>query len=226
MGRGITGPVADEPGLDSTPLSDELLKLIPEQTPVLLTLQLKLPETLDAASLKAFWSGNSMDMAVRTRQIALLWTPRGDEQLPTEVALVWGRPEDAEAFRELFSGPNVMERETLCGHLVLTSTSELLDQLRGACAGQKPNLLHAAPTVVEGLRAKGSVAFGLHTGALLSGLMADGYMVQQMSGTGFSPGQTLPPEIEAARKDLATLPYIGLRGTVDGNRLVPGGFGS
>ena len=39
-------------------------------------------------------------------------------------------------------------------------------------------------------------------------------------------GRPVPAEIEAARRDLETLPYLGLRGTVDGNRLVPGGFGS
>ncbi|MET0406477.1 MAG: hypothetical protein ABW123_28935, partial [Cystobacter sp.] len=51
VGRGIAGPVADEPRLDSAPLSEELLKLVPEQTPVMLSLQLKLPEALDAESL-------------------------------------------------------------------------------------------------------------------------------------------------------------------------------
>ena len=34
-----------------------------------------------------------------------------------------------------------------------------------------------------------------------------------------------PPEVEAARRDLETLPYLGLRGTVKGAALVPGGFG-
>ncbi|OJH34599.1 hypothetical protein [Cystobacter ferrugineus] len=227
VGRGITGPVADDPRLDSAPLSEELLKLIPEETPVLLALQLKLPELLDAASLKAFWSGGSADMTVRTRQVALVWTPRGDASLPSEVALVWGRPEDAVALDTLFSGPNRMERETICGHHVLASTPAVLERLRKACAGQVPNLLHAAPAVVAGLREKGSVSFGLRTGTLLGGLMVDGYTSQLSSAEGAKPpARTVPAEIEAARKDLETLPYIGLRGTVDGNRLVPGGFGS
>jgi hypothetical protein len=227
VGRGITGPVADDPRLDSAPLSEELLKLVPEETPVLLALQLKLPEQLDAASLKAFWSGGGMDMGVRTRQVALVWTPRGDPALPTEVALIWGRPEDATALDELFSGPNRMERATLCGHHVLASTPAVLARLRKACEGQAPNLLHAAPSVVAGLRAKGSVSFGLRMGTLLGGLMADGYASQQLPEEGKKPpARTMPPEIEAARRVLETLPYIGLRGTVDGNRLVPGGFGS
>ncbi|MGZ3447401.1 MAG: hypothetical protein ACXU88_17075, partial [Myxococcaceae bacterium] len=97
VGRGISGPVADEPRLDSAPLSDALLKLVPEETPVLLALQLKLPEKLDKDTLKAFWSGKHFSGAMRTRQVAMVWTPRGDAEKPSEVALLWGRPEDAAA---------------------------------------------------------------------------------------------------------------------------------
>ncbi|WP_375765416.1 hypothetical protein NR798_27290 [Archangium gephyra] len=227
VGRGISGPVADEPRLDSAPLSDELLKLIPEETPVLLTLQLKLPEQLDKDTLKAFWSGKGAAVPLRTRQVAMVWTPRGDVSLPTEVALLWGRPEDAQALGQLFSGPNKLESATLCGHHVLASTPDVLARLRKTCEGKGPNLLNAAAPVVQGLRAPGSVSFGVNTGRLLGMLLADGYWSQ---GPQADPGKprprAAPPEIEAARRDLETLPYVGLRGTVDGNRLVPGGFGS
>ncbi|KFA92555.1 hypothetical protein [Archangium violaceum] len=227
VGRGISGPVADEPRLDSAPLSDELLKLIPEETPVLLALQLKLPEQLDKDSLKAFWSGKGAAVPLRTRQVAMVWTPRGDSELPTEVALLWGRPEDAAALGQLFSGPNRMESSTLCGHHVLASTQDVLARLRKACEGQGPNLLNAAAPVVQGLRAPGSVSFGVNTGRLLGTLMADGYWAQvREAGSSKPQPRAAPPEIEAARRDLETLPYMGLRGTVDGNRLVPGGFGS
>ncbi|MFL5352385.1 hypothetical protein [Archangium sp.] len=227
VGRGISGPVADEPRLDSAPLSDDLLKLVPEETPVLLTLQLKLPEQLDANTLKAWWSGKRVSGAVRTRQVAMVWTPRGDVSLPSEVALLWGRPEDAAALGQLFSGPNRMETATLCGHHVLASTPDVLARLSKACEGQAPNLLHAAGPVVQGLRAPGSVSFGVHLGRVLGTLMADGYLSQLTEADPKKPQpRVAPPEIEAARRDLETLPYIGLRGTVDGNKLVPGGFGS
>ncbi|WP_434389794.1 hypothetical protein [Melittangium boletus] len=218
VARGITGSVVDEPRLDSAPLSDALLKLVPEDTPVLLTLQLKLPDTLEASALQQYWSGQGFPGNVRTRQVALVWTPRGDASLPTEVAVLWGRPEDAAALGQMFSGPNRMETATLCGHHVLASTPAVLARLRKACEGGSPNLLSAAGPVVEGLRAQGSVAFGLHLGRLLGGLLADGYKSLGSAA--------IPAEIEAAKRDVETLPYIGLRGTVDGNRLVPGGFGS
>jgi hypothetical protein len=227
VGRGISGPVADEPRLDSAPFSEDLLKLVPEETPVLLALQLKLPETLDRDTLKAFWSGKSSVGPVRTRQVAMLWTPRGDEGLPTEVALLWGRPEDAAALGQLFSGPNRMETATLCGHHVLASTPDVLARLGKACEGKSTNLLNAAPPVVQGLRAPGSVSFGINTGRLLGTLLADGYWSQVTPSDSKKPQPRMaPPEIEAARRELEALPYIGLRGTVEGNRLVPGGFGS
>jgi hypothetical protein len=222
VGRGISGPVSEDPRLDSAPLSEELLKLVPEETPVLLALQLKLPETLEASTLKAWWSGKGSAGPVRTRQVAMVWTPRGDDGLPTEVALLWGRPEDAAALGQLFSGPNRMETATLCGHHVLASTPEVLARLRKACEGKGPNMLNAAAPVAQGLRAPGSVSFGVNTGRLLGTLLSDGYRSQ---GDAKNPS-VAPPEIEAARRELESLPYLGLRGTVEGNRLVPGGFGS
>ena len=227
VGRGITGPVGGESRLDRAALSDSLLKLVPEDMPVLLALQLKLPEQLDAATLKSFWSEEHYAGALLTRQVALLWRPRGDASLPTEVALVWGRPEDAAALGKLFSGPNALQSAALCGQQVLASTPEVLAGLRRACEGQGPNMLNASAPVVQGLREQGSVAFGLNTGRLLGTLVADGYASQLPQPPAKTPQpRVAPPEIEAARRDLETLPYIGLRGTVDGNRLVPGGFGS
>jgi hypothetical protein len=226
VGRGISGPVADEPRLDSAPFSESLLKLVPEETPVLLALQLKLPEKLDQNTLKAFWSGKGEVGALRTRQVAMVWTPRGDAQLPSEVALLWGQPEDAEALGQLFSGPNKLETATLCGHHVLASSPGVLARVRGACEGKGPNMLNAAAPVVQGLRAQSSVSFGVHTGRLLGTLMTDGYWSQLQTDSQKPRPTAAPPEIEAARRELETLPYIGLRGTVDGNKLVPGGFGS
>jgi hypothetical protein len=228
VSRGISAQVGgEEARLDSAPLSDDLLKLVPEVTPVMLALQLRLPEKLDRDTLKSFWAGKPGTGPLRTRQVAMLWTPRGDGELPTEVALLWGQPEEAQALQQIFSGPNKMESATLCGHFVLASTQEVLERLRKSCEGKWPSMLNAAAPVLQGLRAPGSVSFGINTGRLLGTLMADGYGSQLPPVDPKKPQpRTMPPEIEAARRDLETLPYIGLRGTVDGNKLVPGGFGS
>jgi hypothetical protein len=226
VGRGIAGALEGEPRLDSAPLSDDLLRLVPEETPVLLALQLKLPEKLDRQSLKEFWSEEGYKGPTLTRQVAVVWTPRGDDNLPTEVALLWGRPEDAAALAEIFSGGNKLESAALCKHQVLASNQDVLGRLRKACEGKMPNMLNAAGPVVQGLRAPGSVAFGLNTGRLVGMLLSDGYWSEHPASTHKPLPRTAPPEIEEARRDLETLPYIGLRGTVQGDSLVPGGFGS
>ncbi|KFE67938.1 hypothetical protein [Hyalangium minutum] len=223
--RGITGPLLDKVRLDAAPLSDDLLKLVPSDTPVLLALQLKLPESLEGAKIKQYWEGQDPGQ-VRTRQIALVWTPRGDADLGHEFAILWGRVEDAPALKTMFAGGNTLEQATLCKHQVLASEPQVLQRLQSACEGKSPNLLNAAGPVVEGLRAPGSVTIGLNTGHLLSQLLADGYWSEQQLGKNAPVPGSAPAEIEEARKDLETLPYVGLRGTVEGNSLVPGGFGS
>ncbi len=225
VARGIAGPLLDKVHLDAQPLSEDLLKLVPAETPVLLALQLKLPESLEAAKIAAYWKGADAG-PVRTRQIALVWTPRGDADLGHEFAILWGRVEDAPALKSMFTGGNTLVQATLCNHQVLASGPEVLQQLQRACEGQGPNLLNAAGPVVQGLRAPGSVTIGLNTGHLLSQLLADGYWSEQQLGKNKPVPGSAPPEIEAARRDLETLPYVGLRGTVQGNSLVPGGFGS
>lgn len=224
VARGIAGPLQGEPRLDSAPLSDDLLRLVPEETPVLLALQLKLPQDMGPQSLQAWLAGQGKGPTL-TRQVALLWTPRGDAALPTEVAIAWGRTEDAPALAQLFSGNNPLVGADVCKHRVLASSQEVLGRMRKACEGKSPNLLNAAAPVVQGLRAPTSVAFGLHTGRLLGLLAMDGYR-SETPATPKSPIKAAPPEVEAARRDLESLPYIGLRGTVEGGKLVPGGFGS
>jgi hypothetical protein len=226
VGRGIAGALQGEPRLDSAPLSDDLLKLVPEETPVLLALQLKLPEQLSAESLKAYWEGKGSKGPTRTRQVALAWTPRGDAALPQEVALLWGRTEDAVALQGIFNGNNGLWRGDACKHHVLASTEDVLNRMRRACEGKVPNMLNAAGPVVQGLREPTSVSFGVHTGKLLSLLTADGYLSEQQVDAKKPLPRAAPPEIEAARRELEALPYVGLRGTVQGGSLVPGGFGS
>jgi hypothetical protein len=225
VARGIAGPLMDKVRLDSAPLSDDLLKLVPSDTPVLIALQLKLPESLEGSKIAAYWKGEDAG-PVRTRQIALVWTPRGDNDLGHEFAILWGRTEDAAALKSMFDGGNVLVQASLCKHQVLASEPEVLQRLQKACEGQSPNLLNSAGAVVQGLRAPGSVTIGLNPGHLLSQLLADGYWSEQQLGKNKPVPDSAPPEIEAARRDLETLPYVGLRGTVQGNSLVPGGFGS
>lgn len=223
--RGITGPLRDKVRLDAAPLSEDLLRLVPSDTPVLLALQLKLPESLEGSRIKAYWEGKDAGQ-VRTRQIALVWTPRGDADLGHEFAVLWGRVEDGPMLKSMFNGGNALVHATLCKHQVMASGPDVLQQLQKSCEGREPNLLNAAGPVVQGLRAPGSVTIGLNTGQLLSQLLADGYWSEQRLGRSAPVPKSAPPEIEAASRDLETLPYIGLRGTVQGNSLVPGGFGS
>jgi hypothetical protein len=159
--------------------------------------------------------------------VAVVWTPRGDGALPVELALLWGRTEDAAALEGLFSGgAHTLTKGTQCNHVVLASNAEELERLTRACQGKLPNLLNAPAPVVAGLREPTSVAFALNTGRLLSGLTMDGYTSETRVGRNAPLPKAAPPEIEAARRDLESLPYLGLRGTVKGDTLVPGGFGS
>lgn len=226
VGRGIAGKLLENVApLDSAPLSDELLKLVPEETPVLLAFQLKLPESLEPARLKTFWKEGGG--ATRTRQVAVVWTPRGSRSLEPELALLWGREEDADGLAALFSGGSrTLTRATLCRHVVLATSAEEVERLKKACEGRAPNLLNAAGPVVTGLRAPASVVFGVNTGRLLSGLAMDGYTSEARVDRASPLPKVAPPEIEAARRDLEALPYLGLRGTVKGDALVPGGFGT
>ncbi len=206
-------------------LSSELLKLIPGEVPVVLALNVALPERLDEASLKAFLAGKPTG-AQLARQIAIAWHPRGDRNLPPEVAIAWGRAEDAPALAKLFSGPNPLASGTHCGHAVLASSAELLARMAQACEGKVPNLAHAAPAVVGGLAAPSSVTLGVDLGKLLSQLTSDGFL----SETPASPKQPLPkglpPELDSARRVLEALPYVGFRGVAEGGALVGGGFRS
>lgn len=225
VARGIAGSFERTVHLDAAPLSDDLLRLVPADMPVLIALQLKLPESLEGAKVKAYWEGEDAG-PVRTRQVALVWVPRGDAELGHEFALLWGRVEDGPALQNMFNGGNPLMQATLCKHQVLASEATVLHRLRQACDGKAPNLLNAASPVVAGLRAPGSVTIGVNTGQLLSQLLADGYWSEQQLGRKAPVPDAAPPEIEAARRDLETLPYVGLRGTAQGDSLVPGGFGS
>jgi hypothetical protein len=72
--------------------------------------------------------------------------------------------------------------------------------------------------VVAGLRQESSVGLGVNLGAVLSRLVSDAHASES--------GGKQAPEIEAARRLLEELPFIGVRGVAKDGALVPGGFRS
>jgi hypothetical protein len=208
------------------PTSVDLLKVVPDDTPVLLTLQLKLPPRLDKASLKAFLAAKSVGADAVTREVAVLWNPRGDEKLHSEVALVWSRPEDAAELRAAFSGANHLQTATVCNRLVLSGSPDWLTRIRRACEGQAPSLANASQPVVAGLRTPQSVGVSLQVGRILSQLTADGWTSDGHRATEKTAAIPAPPEVQKAQRELEELPMMGFFGVAQPSQLVPGGFHS
>ncbi|MBS2028186.1 MAG: hypothetical protein JST54_09805 [Deltaproteobacteria bacterium] len=220
--RGIAGELATPGRVDVAALSDDLLKAIPVDAPVLLTAQLKLPKTLDPETLKTFFAGKSNAPTV-TRQVAIVWVPHGDAKANTDVALLWSKKEDAESLKQAFSGNNTMRTGTICNQLVYASSGALLDRIQRTCDGKQPALANSAAPVVAGLRQPQSVGLSIQLGALLSGVTLDAWNAESQAA-GRAPA--VPKEIDAARQKLEELPTFGLTGTAQGNALVAGGFHS
>lgn len=216
--RGIVGAL-DAPGrLEGTAPPEPLLKLVPADTGVLLLASLRLPAPVDRKSLAAHLSGKWTG-ATEPRSIAVLWNPSGDRAGAPEVAVLW--PErDRRLLDDAFAGPNKLIRRRACGHEILASTGDLANAAERACAGKAPSILSAAPAVAAGVRAPLSVGIGVDVGRVLSRLVADAWRAERGEKT--APA----PEIEAARRLLEELPFMGLRGVAKGDALVPGGFRS
>ncbi|WP_199727935.1 hypothetical protein [Corallococcus sp. CA049B] len=227
VAKGIAGKLRpDGTAFDGKPLSDDLLKLVPEDTPVLFAFQLTLPESLEPAQLSAFWKKEGQPR-IRPRQVALVWTPRGSTSLEPELALLWGEEKDAEGLSALFSGgARTLVSATLCKHVVLATSQQEVERLQKACEGRAPNMLNAAGPVVAGLRAPSTVMLGVNLGRLLSGLAMDGYTSEARVDRSSPLPKAAPPEIEAARRDLEALPYLGFRGNVQGYVMLSEGFGT
>ena len=152
--------------------------------------------------------------------MALVWNPRGDARLPTEVAVAWP-DRDEGLLRDAFSGPNRMERRHACGHLVYASSGALATSMQKACEGKGPSILNAAPAVASGLEQETSLALGVNLGVLLSRLLGDAYAAAPDAAA-----HARAPAIESARRLLEELPFVGLRGVAKDGAIVPGGFRS
>jgi hypothetical protein len=224
--KGLAAQIASAARLGAAPPSEDLLRLVPADAPVSLTLQLKLPDRLDPASLKAFFAQAGGGGPVVERQVGIVWSPRGDPNLPTEVALAWSRPEDAMALKALFEGANALRSEVVCRHVVLSSSEGLLRQLDQGCRRRAPSLMDAAPAVTAGYRQAASVRLGIHFGRLLPQLLLDGYWSDVRLGAAGGLPKAPPAEIEAARRALEALPFFGFTGVAKGAELVPAGFRS
>lgn len=216
--KGIAGTLWAPARLDKAPLGAALLQTLPEDAPVVVALQLRLPQELTPASLKAHFAGGSQ-APLATRSVALVWYPHGSEGT-ADVALVWNTPSDRPALQAAFSGVNALFWKDVCGNVVLASTAATADHLARACAGQDPSLQNSAGAIASGLARPTSVVVGMHVGRLLAGLLRDAYAAD-------NPGKVrpvLPPEVETAARQLLELPYMGLHGVLEGTALVPEGF--
>jgi hypothetical protein len=216
--RGILGSLGEAERLDAAAPPDSLLKLIPADAGLVFFATLRLPEKLSRDTLRQHLD-RTYRGAYSARPVAVIWNPRGDEKLPTEVAVVWP-DRDSGLVREAFSGPNRMDRRRECGHEVFASTGALGLALQRACEAKSPSMINAAPAVVEGLRQPLSFSVGVNTGVMLSRLIGDAWAVEATSQ------RKVSSDIEAARRLLEELPFLGLRGVAAGASLVPGGFRS
>jgi len=80
-------------------------------------------------------------------------------------------------------------------------------------------LNHGAGNVVAGWQGASSVVLGLNLGKLVTNLTRDAWDKENGSST-------MPPEMQEATRQLEALPFFGLSGAVQGDKLVPGGFRS
>ena len=210
---GIAVPLAKPGRLEATSISKDTWKLVPEDVPVTVGLNLRLPKTLGTAELAKFWQTDADDGLV-ARQALVLWQPRGDRKAATEVAVVWSDVADRAGLEEIFRGNNTMTVRTICDRVVVSSSTELMGRMEAACTGTAPSMLFAQPAVVSGITGPWSVGVVVDSGKLLSELMMDSWRKDAAAGNGKkSASPSVPPEIDEARKRLLELPRVGFVGT-------------
>lgn len=229
---GLAGALARPERLDNVAVPAATWALVPEDLPVAVAANLRLPRSLARASLEAFYGGGGGvgggggdgGGALSTRHALVLWQPRGDAKARTEVAVVWSEVADKEGLQAILSGPNAMEVRVVCEHLVAASTPALLARIQAACTQQAPGLTFAEPAVVAGLKAPTSVGVVIDLGRFFAGLLEDGF-AQEPERQKVKRGD-VPAEITQATRRLRELPRIGLFGDKQGEALAPRGFSS
>ncbi len=214
--RGIRAGVK-APRLVASKLPASMLETIPAKTPILFALTIELPEVLDKDALAKVLKGGAAPGGV-PRTVAFLWTPHVDK--PDEVAIVWSRPGDRDRLRKIFSP--AMKIEPACGHLVLSTSADAVRGVDAACKNKGPSLAHAAPKVRAGLEGASSVVLGIDLGGLTNHLFLGAWGEEQKRKDRVG----IPADVGAAASKLEELPFFGFTGTVEGDRLVPGGFSS
>jgi len=216
--KGLAGAVA-RGRLATAALSGDLLKIVPEDTAVVVAARVRLPDKLDGPALRALAEGKAPEGG-RERTVVLLWTPRGDESIRSDVGLVWEVAD--RAFLESVFGPKKrLFQKEVCGHEVLTAGFDHLRRIQAACDGHYVSMADAQPEVSKGMTSPHSLLVAVQTGRLLSQLVSDAWRAEP--GTQ-REGRPMPQEIDDAVRALRDLPFFGLFGTADGERLVPGGF--
>lgn len=226
---GIDAALAKPGRLEASVIPKETWKLVPEDVPVAVGINLRLPRTLGTPELTAFWQSDS-DAGLVARHALLLWQPRGDDKATTEVAVVWSDVADRAGLEEIFKGKNAMTIRTICDRVVASSSTDLMARMEAACTGTAPSMLFAQPAVVTGLSQPWSVGVVVDSGKLLSGLMMDSWKKDAAAGGKKAATQSIPPEIDDARKKLLELPRFGFVGTRApqgaAQALAPRGFSS
>ncbi len=225
--RGIITTAARPGRLSGGALEESMLKLIPESTGVFVTLNLTLPKNLDNTSLERIFSGKSIEGATANRQVAVLWNPHGDAHLPSEFAVIWNRAEDESFLSSIVSKTHPLLQKRVCGQVVLASTEKQLKDIETSCGGAAPSVLAAAPAVAKELKDPSSIGLNVNLGGVLSTLILDGWFSEPKPLPAKSVPLSAPPEIEAARKQMETLPFLHWRAVVDEKgQLIAKGFRS
>ncbi len=204
--------------------------LIPDKTGAFVTLNLTLPAKIDLDSLAAVFAGQPAATDSVTRQIIVLWNPRGDPKLPTEVAVIWSRIEDEEFWASIVSKKYPLLHKKICNRLVLASTEQQLLRMQASCTGAEPSILSAPPVVAKGLRTPTSLGLSVNLGSILSQLLVDGWLSEPKAlkeADAKANRPSAPPEVQSAATQVEMLPFLHWGALVDEKgQWIAGGFRS
>ncbi len=217
---GLTGTLTHAGRLDKGAIPKDTWKLVPEDAPVTVAVNLNLPADLSEASLASFYETGTAP-AMKARHAVIVWQPHGTHRAATDVAVIWSDVGDEGALQTIFAGKNHMSHTTACERVVLSSTKDLEKRILSACAQTTPSVVFAAPAIVNGLTEPMSVGVTVDLGRFLASVFDEGYLAVR-DDKNAKP----PPEIDSAHKRLRELPRLGFFGTATAQALTPRGFSS